>query len=335
MTAPSLRQLARDFVAGWNAFFFEPVDLRLCAAIRIAYASLLLVYFGVLGPRLIDWFAHDGLCSILLNDEFILPGTWSLLWWLPDSHGWLWAAYGVALLQAALLLVGLGSRFQAISCFIWLLSFQNRNQMILDSEDCVFRLVGALLIFLPCGRAWSLDRYLALRWTGRQWPTEGPAWALKLMQIQMCIIFFDAFYAKMQGSVWQDGTALYYVTRLEEFFPRFPVPAFLDSLWAVRLLTWGTLAVELLVPLGIWFRETRRASLLLALGFHLACDYSMNLFLFHWVMLTGWMAFLRPEDWQAFHRLLAPWGRHVTHAPTSATVTNDSIASLAAIQARR
>lgn len=315
---PSLVACWRSFLAGWNAFFFESVDPRLCAAIRIAFATLLLINFGVLGPNFFNWFGPSGLIRDLPLEEYVAPGSWSLLFWLPPTNAALAAAYACALVQAGLLLLGLGTRFQAFGCFVWLVSFQVRNAMIWDGEDTVFRLMAGLLIFMPCGARWSLDAWLARRMTKIAPAATGPAWALKLLQVQMAIIFFDAFFMKMQGVAWQDGTALYYVARLDEFMPRFPLPrALFDSLWSVKLLTWGTLLLELTVPLLIWFRETRRPALLAAITFHLACDYSMHLFLFHWIMLTGWLAFVRPEDWQMFR------ARSATNEPGRALLRED------------
>ena len=44
------------------------------------------------------------------------------------------------MLQSGMLLVGFYSRVQAASIFFWLVSFQNRNPLILDGEDTVFRI---------------------------------------------------------------------------------------------------------------------------------------------------------------------------------------------------
>lgn len=302
---PSLRAGWRWFTAAWAQYFFEPVDLRICAMIRMAFALLMLINLGVLGPNLIHWFGAAGLLRDLPLEEYLPPGSWSVLFWLPKTDAALTIAYGVALAQAVLLFLGLASRFQAFGCLVWLVSFQNSNPLLMDGEDAVFRLIAALLVFMPCGQTWSLDAWIGRRFLRRPLAPIGPAWSLKLLQIQMAIIFLDAFYMKIHGLAWQDGVALYYVSRLEDFFPRFPVPsAIFDSWGAIRAMTWGTLLIELGTPLFIWFRETRRLSLLAAVAFHLACDYSMNLFLFHWIMLVGWSAFLRPEDWRDLQSLI-------------------------------
>jgi hypothetical protein len=99
---------------------------------------------------------------------------------------------------------------------------------------------------------------------------------------------------------------MYYVSRLGDFFGRLSVPAFLfDAPWPVAFITWSVVAAEVLVPFFIWFRETRRACLVLVVAFHLANEWTMNLFLFHWLMLCGWLAFLTPEDFAWLSRSAA------------------------------
>ena len=67
-------------------------------------------------------------------------------------------------------------------------------------------------------------------------------------------------------------------------------------------MTWSVIAVELIAPWFLWFRETRRWALLVIVLFHLSNEYSMFLFLFHWIMLVGWSTFLTSEDISFFSR---------------------------------
>jgi hypothetical protein len=126
---------------------------------------------------------------------------------------------------------------------------------------------------------------------------RAPGWGLRLFQIQMAVILFSTGMAKLQGDSWVDGTALYYVSRLDDFFGKFAVPAWaFDTPWMVALMTWAVVLVEIIAPLLIWFRETRLWCLLAIVAFHLANEWCMHLFLFNWIMLCGWIAFLTPND---------------------------------------
>jgi hypothetical protein len=273
---------------GWNAFFHAPADPRICAAIRVGYAALVLVNLAVLYPDLDELLGEGGILPVDVSRQLNDPDCWSVLNWLPRTPKVLHACFWAYAVQSVCLLFGAASRINAVCVFVWLVSFQNRNVLLLDGEDTVFRLVGFFLMFMPAGQAWSVDAWFR---RGERGPASG--WALRMLQIQMAIIYFSAAILKLQGDEWFDGTAMYYVSRLDDYFGRFPVPAFLfDSPAAVRWTTWSVMAVELLVPIFVWFRETRVICLLAVLAFHIACDYSMHLFLFHWIMLVGWLSFL-------------------------------------------
>lgn len=286
----------------WHEFFHGAVDARTGALVRIAYSAVLLVNIVAWYPDLATWFGERGVLPLEIAQKINDPDAWTLFQWLPQDDRTLQICYVIFVVQTVCLLVGLLTRASAACVFVWLVSFQNRNVLILDGEDTVFRLIGFFLILMPCGAAWSVDsalhRTLFRRRSPAPFPNFVPAWSLRLLQIQMALIFFSAALCKMQGEAWIDGTALYYIARVDEF-GRLPLPSGLfETPWLVRLITWSVIAVELVVPLLIWFRETRRAALIVALLFHLANEYAMHLYLFHWIMLAGWMAFVLPADWQ-------------------------------------
>lgn len=304
---PSLAGTGGRLSRCWNDFFHRPTDTRVCAAIRIAFGLLVLVNLAVLYPDLDRWFTDQGVLTADVSREIASPYDWSVLWWLPSTTTVAHLAFWIIAIHAGMLLVGALSRYSALAVFVGLLSFQNRNALILDSEDHVFRIIALLLALIPCGHSWSIDAMI--RNAAADAPSLSyarPAWALRVLQIQMCLIFLSAGLWKLSGHDWLDGTALYYVSRLEDYFGRLPIPGFLfETPWLVALLGWLVIAVELTVPVLIWFRETRRWCLLAALLFHLANEWTMHLFLFHWIMLVGWMSFLQPADFAWLGRLLA------------------------------
>ncbi|MDX1947894.1 MAG: HTTM domain-containing protein [Pirellulaceae bacterium] len=331
----SLTTALRRFASGWNEFFHAPQDTRVCALVRIAYALVLLVNLAVLYPDLALWFTDDGVLPLQVSREIGEPHQWSLLWPWPSTLAVVQVGYWLLVGHTFLLLVGLASRLNALAVLAWLISFQHRNPVILDGEDLVFRLLAFYLILMPCGRNWSVDAAVAAWWRKDRRQGSGvrrqetaadavahstthhspltapavssslspvssplaPAFGLRLLQIQMAVIFFTAGLWKLGGEPWLNGTALYYVARMDDYFGRFPVPAILfDTPWIVALLTWAVVIAELAIPVLIWFRETRRLCLVAVVLFHLANEWTMHLFLFHWIMLVGWLAFVRPEE---------------------------------------
>lgn len=291
-------------IAHWNRFFHEPADSRIPALIRIGLAGLVLVNLAAWFGYLEMWFGETG---VLPGDlEYLDPYQWSLLGAVPRSHAALQACFWLFTLQTVCLLIGFASRFSAASVFVWLVSFQNRNQMILDGEDDVLRLLSFFLIFMPLAEVWSVDAWLWGRGAKLQQPFQSTSspWALRMLQYAMVMMMLATGLWKLAGEPWRDGTALYYVARIDDLFGRFPVPHYLfDTPWTVRAMTWSVLYVELAIPFLIWIPKARRFSLLVLLAFHLSNEWAMHLFLFHWIMLCGWMSFLKKEDLDALARV--------------------------------
>jgi hypothetical protein len=306
----SLTSAVRALAGGWNGFFHRPCDARVCAAVRIVYAALVLVHLAVLWPDLDLWFADQGVLPLENARQATSAYSWTLFSWWPNTPDVIRACCWLMVGHTVALLFGFLPRLNALFLFVWLVSLQNRNDLILDGEDTLMRMLAFFLIWIPSGECWSLNAVIRKWITGkraadnsRQAELQVPGWGLHLLQIEMALILFTTGLIKLSGKSWLDGTALYYVSRLDDTFGRFPIPAILfDTPWIVALLTWVVLTVELTIPLLIWFRETRRACLVALVAFHLTNEWTMNLFLFHWLMLCGWISFLAPDDfaWPRF-----------------------------------
>jgi len=311
----SLAATLRDLAGCWQRFFHQHCDARVCAAVRIAYALLVLIHWAVLYPDLDHWFTDAGVMPLEAARQIASPHALCVFWWLPSTSAVVHACFFVAVAQTVMLLVGLLPRASALGVLIWLASFQMRNIPICDSEDTLMRMLAFFLIWMPTGRCWSLSALLLAAWRRAARPDAAspclaPGWGLRLFQLQMAVMFLSAGLEKLAGVSWVNGTAVYYVARLDDFFGRFPTPAWMfDTPWVVFLITWSVILVEVLAPLLVWFRETRLPCLAALLLFHLANEWTMHLFLFHWLMLVGWMSFLVPDDfrWLRFGaRALAP-----------------------------
>jgi hypothetical protein len=91
---------------------------------------------------------------------------------------------------------------------------------------------------------------------------------------------------------------------------RFPVPQWLQSPTILKLGGWFTLALEFSLGVLIWFRRFRYPLLLLGLMFHLGIEYALNLPMFSWDVITGYILFVDPADldswWRSVRRQLEP-----------------------------
>ena len=280
----------RGFAAWWRDFFFAARDPRLCSVMRIGFAVLVLVDALVLLPDLGYWFSDSGVMPAANARLIINEDAHTLLAYLP-----LGLCYGLLLTHALLLIVGWQSRVQAVGVLVWLTAFQYRNYAIVDGEDTVFRLFAFYLALCPCGWAFSVDAWWRKR-RGIAVATPLP-WGLRLFQLQMVVIYLSSAIEKTSGVDWREGTALYYVARLDDSFGKFPVPAYpLEHMWAIKLMTWGVLALEWGLPILLWTKRWRRTAFVVAIAFHLSIDYTMNLFLFHWIMILGFLSYLEFDE---------------------------------------
>jgi hypothetical protein len=287
-------------------FFHRKANLSIFGPIRIAYATLLLINILAWWPDIETWFCETGVLTLSASRTAIDPDTITIFQWLPATSSVAWTCYILLVICALALLVGFYTRFQLICIFILFTSFVHRNNLIFDGEDIVFRLMAFYLIFSPAGKFLSIDKWLTANNESHESSNLYPIWPLRLIQVQTAAILFFSGCEKLYGHEWIDGTAIYYVSRLDDMFYRFPVPDFIfKSLFLMSLMTWATLVLELCVPIAVWFNRTRKVALVLVVLFHLSLDYMMNLNLFHWIMIVGWMSFVRPGDFAWIQRLVS------------------------------
>ncbi len=284
-----------------DRWLFELPSPSICSLLRIAYAPLLMINFAMWWRESDRWFSDAGVLQAATMQEISAGANPSLLYWLPGDPLVIKVCLALCMGQAALLWLGIWSRFQVACLFVWLVSFQHRNMLICDGQDVLMRLLAFYLIFMPLDHAWSVAGW----WRGRK-GTHGElkvgsaglpsAWGLRLVQLQITAIYLSTAWEKYQGVTWRDGTALFYVARMDDLYGRFALPDFLfETPWMLAAMTWGVLWLEALLPVLLWPRRTRFWALLLAYGLHLSIEATMHIFLFEWLMLVSLLSFVDPQ----------------------------------------
>ncbi|MER8000210.1 HTTM domain-containing protein [Streptomyces sp. NPDC095613] len=117
--------------------------------------------------------------------------------------------------------------------------------------------------------------------------------ALLVIMAEVCLIYATAGWYKIQGSRWQDGTALYYPLKLDYFSPW---PGLSDLLAAngivVLLLTYGTVAVQVAFPFALLNRRVKNVLLVVMMLEHLGIAVLLGLPFFSLAMITADAVFL-------------------------------------------
>jgi len=162
--------------------------------------------------------------------------------------------------------------------------------------------VATLLIALtPCGRSYSLDRYLSVMRAEREGvppPAErGNLWGLRLIVVQLSVLyFFTAFdktsYAFLSGARLEAIFLWYYAGS--------DYPAGLAGLAMVVSL--AVVALEYSLAFGLPFHRSRRYLLLPGLAFHAIIYVTLPVYTFSATMVLLYLAYF---DADAVDRVIA------------------------------
>jgi hypothetical protein len=108
-------------------------------------------------------------------------------------------------------------------------------------------------------------------------------------------VYFVGFCWKVAGAPWVEGSALSYIYHLDEL-QRFPVPSWFLNPTILKLATWFTLVLEFALGVLIWIKEIRYYLLAIGLFFHLCLEYSLNVPMFQWDVLSAYVLFIDAGD---------------------------------------
>jgi hypothetical protein len=280
----------------WDDFFFTPQSPLPIAWFRFLYGICVCVTLLVLHGDWLNWYGVHGWVSLQAMQQ-VEPGIrLNLFTLMPQDDRWIAAFFWVFLLFALMLTAGLWTRLSSIIVFACLASIHQRNLLILQGGDVFLRVAGFFLIFAPAGAALSVDLWIRRRRGSEAAEVQPRApWAQRMIQFELSLMYLTAFWWKMKGHTWLNGTALFYVFHMHSL-ARFPAPGWMQSAAAIRVISWFTLLTEFSLGVLIWFRRIRYPVLLLGLLFHLGIEYTLNLPMFAWDVLAAYVLFIDSAD---------------------------------------
>ncbi|WP_234794220.1 HTTM domain-containing protein [Mycolicibacterium flavescens] len=288
----AVRDRAGRAVNAWQSFWFGNQPGYTLGIVRMVFGLLMIGWTMLLASDLNVAFGADGVVPRPPSRTF----TWGIFHvYASDSAilvGWL-----VLLVASIALTVGWHSRIAAIVVFVLIMSFERRNPVIFNSGDTVIRITALYLALAPCGAGLSLDqrRRSGSFFSARQIRP----WALRLIQIQVTIIYVTTVIHKLAGETWQNGTAVGYSLRQHDLLI-LPTPEWLSTnLLISNVLTWGTLALELAIGILVWKRSWRPWVLAGGVILHLSISLFLEVGFFSMSMFVLYLAFIPPERAQA------------------------------------
>lgn len=110
---------------------------------------------------------------------------------------------------------------------------------------------------------------------------------------EVVLIYATAGWYKVQGSRWQDGTALYYPLHLDYFAPWPGLSALVGSaLLPVFLISYGTVILQVAFPFTLLNRRVKNVLLAVLMGEHLGIAVVLGLPVFSLAMVAADAVFL-------------------------------------------
>jgi Vitamin K-dependent gamma-carboxylase len=188
-----------------------------------------------------------------------------------------------------LLLIGCWTHFSALVAWTLFTSFDNLNHYLTDTGEVIRYLLLLYVMIGSTGAAWSVDAWRTR--TADRRPGYVSPWPVRLMFLQLVIIYFATGVFKISGEAWFEGTSLYRVLACVSL-TRFDFASLHLPYWSLQLGTWVVLIWEVTFPFMVLFRWTRIIALLLGAIFHIGIWVTFEIGFFAPYMLCFYVPML-------------------------------------------
>ncbi len=288
----------RNIVSAVDKWATHPVSVVGASGTRVLLGFVgLMFYVSQYGDREFLF----GPKGVLPWAEFVRQihenGTFSL-YAANASDTWFQITYHLGLIAALLVVLGVGGRIGLAVHWVFLWSLYERQPVLLDGGDNLAYLVIPMLLLTRCYDRFSMSTGLTAKVVKRLPESlrsvSTPLHNLGVLAIalQMCLVYIVSGLYKVQGQMWQDGTALFYVLRVPEFsFPGLSHLVY-ENDFLVFAGTYVTVLFLVYFPLGILVPALRPWAAIMSIGFHLGIAVLMGLTGFAMTMVACDLIFL-------------------------------------------
>ncbi|MFE3551328.1 hypothetical protein ACFXN2_21955 [Streptomyces kronopolitis] len=224
-------------------------------------------------------------------------GTFSL-YSVSSSEAWFQVVFHLGMLAALAVTCGVGGRFGLAVHWGFLWSIYQRQPILQDGGDNLAYVVIPMLLLTRCYGRLSFSTGFARRFSqhipGIVRALSRPVHNLGILAVamQISLVYMVSGLYKVQGKVWQDGTALFYVLRLSEFTLPGVSELVYQNEFLVFLGTYSTTIFLVYFPLGILVPRLRPWAAVASMSFHVAIGILMGLTSFALTMMACDLIFL-------------------------------------------
>jgi hypothetical protein len=235
------------------------------------------------------FFGPQGVYGIdALREQLELTGSFSL-YSLTDASWWFELCFHAGLVTSVAVAIGVGGRSVLAAHYVLLWSLFMTNPSFMDGGDAV---LSACTVFLLCTRCYSRFTLVPDRLTDAK-KTDQPVVSVLhntgvlLIAAQLCIVYLMAGLYKVQGTLWQDGTALYYILRVPEFFWPGVTPLLFSQGWLMVISAYGVVLASIFFPVLVFFQAGRGVAVIVMIALHAGIGLMMGLTSFALIMIAA------------------------------------------------
>lgn len=277
------RKDVTGWAEAWDRWWFAPELGHRLAAFRILFGVYLLGYFGSFIPKVVTVFSTQGVYSPWCAGDIALPPAGAV------------ALYGLMMGVIAAFIFGCKTRWITpllllLYIYYWLLN--------LAVKDTAYDRLNLLFLFLSC---WGeLDAVWAVspsrqRESGRE--SRVLPWAGRVLMLQLSLLYLGAGLWKVCGSAWEGEMLEWTLVGPWGTSLAFGFVQLGWSAWFWEVLTAGVVAVELILPMALFWRPLRLLAATAGILFHLSIALLLNVPEFL-NCVAAYVLFWKPEEIQ-------------------------------------
>jgi hypothetical protein len=153
-----------------------------------------------------------------------------------------------------------------------------------------------LMVAVSCSAAvWGVS---SVRKTGDMRPRLVPGWPVKVLLVQLAVLYFFSGCYKIVSPLWQSGYVMYFASH-DLGWSLYPSVAARLPVWFHQLTAWITLVWELGFPILAVLKGTRAVTLALGVIFHLGTLFTLEVGHFALYSIAIYAAFVPWERLRA------------------------------------
>ena len=285
----------------------NPITDRLKKIFSLDYRSIAFMRIGVGIVLFLDTIIRATSLKAHYTDLGVLPRTDLLSLfnnnWLISIHHMSGSLifetiiFIVMLLVSISLIVGYKTTIATVLAWILTISVQNRNPLIIQGGDVIFRVILFWAMFLPWGKRFSLDTFLDKR---KQTIAKTFVSVASIAYIAEIFMFYFMSGILKTGAAWHNGTAIYYALSVDQFAT--PIGHFLLGFPAlISILTFFVIYLEIYGPFlfifPFWNNQMRMIGIILFILMQIGINTSMSIGLFGLICIVITFGLLPSTFW--------------------------------------